>query len=88
MTFTFQSLLKETFMPVEMLGASPIASDRLARPLSPATRAGDFVFVSGQVPTNDQGEVVGMVTAKGVKVEGVALCVPANDLKLAIQDLK
>ena len=45
-------------MPVEMLGASPISSDRLARPLSPATRAGDFVFVSGQVPTNDQGEVV------------------------------
>ena len=45
-------------MPVEMLGASPIASDRLARPLSPAARAGDFVFVSGQVPTNDQGEVV------------------------------
>jgi reactive intermediate/imine deaminase len=45
-------------MPVEMLGSSPIASDRLARPLSPATRAGDFVFVSGQVPTNDQGEVV------------------------------
>jgi S1-C subfamily serine protease len=37
---------------------------------------------------NDRGEVVGMVTAKGVKVEGVALCVPANDLKLAIQDLK
>jgi len=45
-------------MTVEMLGTSPIASDRLARPLSPATRAGDFVFVSGQVPTNDQGEVV------------------------------
>jgi reactive intermediate/imine deaminase len=50
--------LEEIFMPVEMLGASPVASDRLARPLSPATRAGDFVFVSGQVPTNDQGEVV------------------------------
>ena len=45
-------------MPVEMLGASPIASDRLARPLSPATRAGDFVYVSGQVPTDDRGEVV------------------------------
>lgn len=45
-------------MKVEMLGASPLASDRLARPLSPATRAGDFVFISGQVPTNDQGEVV------------------------------
>lgn len=43
---------------VEMLGQSPIASDRLARPLSPATRAGDFVFVSGQVPTDDQGQVI------------------------------
>ena len=43
---------------VEMLGQAPVASDRLARPLSPATRAGDFVFVSGQVPTNDEGEVV------------------------------
>lgn len=43
---------------VEMLGGSPVASDRLARPLSPATRAGDFVFVSGQVPTDEQGQVI------------------------------
>ena len=43
---------------VEMLGQAPLASDRLARPLSPATRAGDFVFVSGQVPTDDQGQVI------------------------------
>ena len=43
---------------------------------------------SGGPAFNDRGEVVGMVTAKGVKVEGVALCVPANDLKSAIQDLK
>jgi reactive intermediate/imine deaminase len=43
---------------VEMLGQSPIASDRQARPLSPATRTGDFVFVSGQVPTDDQGQVI------------------------------
>ncbi|MBA2673532.1 RidA family protein [Ramlibacter sp.] len=43
---------------IEMLGQSPVASDRLARPLSPATRAGDFVFVSGQVPTDDQGQVI------------------------------
>lgn len=43
---------------VELLGQSPVASDRLARPLSPATRAGDFVFVSGQVPTDDQGQVI------------------------------
>lgn len=43
---------------VEMLGQSPLASDRQARPLSPATRAGDFVFVSGQVPTDEQGQVI------------------------------
>lgn len=43
---------------VEMLGQSPLASDRQARPLSPAVRAGDFVFVSGQVPTDDQGQVI------------------------------
>ena len=45
-------------MSVEMLGQSPVASDRQARPFSPATRAGDFVFVSGQVPVDDAGEVV------------------------------
>lgn len=45
-------------MTVELLGTAPLASDRLARPLSPAVRAGDFVFVSGQVPTDDAGQVV------------------------------
>ena len=29
-----------------------------AVPLSPAVRAGDFVFVSGQVPTDTEGDVV------------------------------
>ena len=43
---------------VEMLGQSPVASDRQARPFSPATRAGDFVFVSGQVATGEDGEVI------------------------------
>lgn len=28
-------------------------------PLTPAIRAGDFVFVSGQVPTDESGRVVG-----------------------------
>ena len=45
-------------MTVITLGQPPLASDRLARPLSPAVRAGDFVFVSGTVPTDDQGQVV------------------------------
>lgn len=43
---------------VRLLGQAPNASDRQARPLSPAVRAGDFVFVSGQVPTDAQGQVV------------------------------
>lgn len=50
--------MSQSTSQVELLGQAPIASDRLARPLSPATRAGDFVFVSGQVPTDDQGQVV------------------------------
>lgn len=45
-------------MNIELLGQSPLASDRALRPLSPAVRAGDFVFVSGQVPTDENGEVV------------------------------
>ncbi len=40
------------------LGAEPTASDRQPRPLSPAVRAGDFVYVSGQVPVDAQGHIV------------------------------
>ena len=45
-------------MPLEYLGLPPVASDRQTRPLSPAVRAGDFVYVSGQVPVNAEGELV------------------------------
>ena len=45
-------------MPLEYLGNPPVASDRQARPFSPAVRAGDFVYVSGQVPANAEGEIV------------------------------
>lgn len=40
------------------LGAEPTASDRQPRPLSPAVRVGDFVYVSGQVPVDAQGHIV------------------------------
>src|SRR6478672_7930639 len=43
---------------LEYLGAPPTASDRQVRPFTPAVRAGDFVYVSGQVPVNAQGEIV------------------------------
>jgi reactive intermediate/imine deaminase len=45
-------------MPLEYFGNPPVASDRQARPFTPAVRAGDFVYVSGQVPANDAGEIV------------------------------
>ncbi|WP_198086904.1 MULTISPECIES: RidA family protein [unclassified Variovorax] len=45
-------------MPLEYLGAPPLASDRQVRPFSPAVRAGDFVYVSGQVPVDKNGELV------------------------------
>ena len=43
---------------LEYLGAAPTASDRQVRPFTPAVRAGDFVYVSGQVPVDAQGEIV------------------------------
>ena len=52
-------------MPLEYLGAPPLASDRQARPFSPAVRAGDFIYVSGQVPADANGEIV----AGGIEVQ-------------------
>ena len=52
-------------MPLEHFGNPPLASDRQARPFTPAVRAGDFVYVSGQVPANDTGEIV----AGGIEVQ-------------------
>jgi reactive intermediate/imine deaminase len=45
-------------MPLEYLGNPPLASDKQPRPFSPAVRAGDFVYVSGQVPGNAEGEII------------------------------
>ena len=45
-------------MPIEFLGNPPVASDKQTRPLSPAVRAGDTVYVSGQVPVDAKGEIV------------------------------
>ena len=45
-------------MSLEFLGGSPTASDRQVRPFSPAVRAGDFIYVSGQVPADANGEIV------------------------------
>lgn len=56
-------------MPVQTLGIAPLSSDGKARPISTATRAGDFVFVSGQVPLNDDGTVAaGGITGQTQRV--------------------
>ena len=44
-------------MPLDYLGTAPLASDRQLRPFSPAVRAGDFVYVSGQVPADTNGRM-------------------------------
>lgn len=43
---------------LEYFGNPPVASDYQPRPFSPAVRAGDFVYVSGQVPADENGEIV------------------------------
>lgn len=43
---------------IEHLGGEGFGAARSNMPLSPAVRAGDFVYVSGQVPTDDRGEIV------------------------------
>jgi reactive intermediate/imine deaminase len=58
MKYTFSFQPEGDVMPLEYLGAPPVASDRQARPFSPAVRAGDFIYVSGQVPADANGEIV------------------------------
>jgi reactive intermediate/imine deaminase len=45
-------------MSIEFLGNTPAGSGGQGAPYSPAVKAGPFVFVSGQVPRDDNGEVV------------------------------
>jgi reactive intermediate/imine deaminase len=43
---------------IEYLGGEGAGAAKSTMPLSHAVRAGDFVFVSGQVPTDEKGEIV------------------------------
>ena len=44
-------------MTIERIGAEKTGAGGKQLPFSPAVRAGDFVFISGQVAMNDQGEI-------------------------------
>ena len=43
---------------IEYLGGEGFGAARSLMPLSPAVRAGDYIFVSGQIPTDDTGAIV------------------------------
>lgn len=43
---------------IEYLGGEGFGAARSSMPLSPAVRAGDYIFVSGQIPTDDTGAIV------------------------------
>ena len=45
-------------MPIERLGTQATGPGGKALPFTRATRAGDFVFASGQVPMGPDGEIV------------------------------
>lgn len=44
-------------MAIERIGLERTGAGGQSLPFSPAVRAGDFVFVSGQVAMNDRGEI-------------------------------
>ncbi len=79
-------------MNLKYLGNPPLASDRQPRPFSPAVRAGDFVFVSGQVPADEAGEIVAggieaqtrQVFANLVKVLALAGCTLDDVCKVTV----
>ena len=45
-------------MTIERFGAAPTGPGGRSLPFTKAVRAGDFVFVSGQVPMGTDGEIV------------------------------
>ncbi len=52
-------------MTIERFGAAPTGPGGRSLPFTKAVRAGDFIFVSGQVPMGADGEIVeGNITTK------------------------
>ena len=60
-------------MTIERFGAAPTGPGGRSLPFTKAVRAGDFVFVSGQVPMGADGEIVAgnIVTQTQQTVENV-----------------
>lgn len=77
---------------IEFLGGEGSGAAKSAMPLSHAVRAGDFVFVSGQVPTDEAGAVFSgnvetqtrVVMAKVEKALASAGCTLADVVKSTV----
>lgn len=71
-------------MTIERFGAAPTGPGGRSLPFTKAVRAGDFIFVSGQVPMGADGEIVdGNITAQTRQtIENVKAILQAQGLGL------
>ena len=71
-------------MTIERFGAAPTGPGGRSLPFTKAVRAGDFIFVSGQVPMGADGEIVdgNIATQTRQTIENVKAILQAQGLGL------
>jgi len=71
-------------MTIERFGAAPTGPGGRSLPFTKAVRAGDFVFVSGQVPMGADGEIIAgnIVAQTHQTIENVKAILQSLDLGL------
>ncbi len=71
-------------MTIERFGAAPTGPGGRSLPFTKAVRAGDFIFVSGQVPMGADGEIVAgnIVTQTQQTIENVKAILKEQGLGL------
>ena len=71
-------------MTIERFGAAPTGPGGRSLPFTKAVRAGDFIFVSGQVPMGADGEIVAgnIVTQTKQTIENVKAILKEQGLGL------
>ena len=71
-------------MTIERFGAAPTGPGGRSLPFTKAVRAGDFIFVSGQVPMGADGEIVdgNITTQTRQTIENVKAILQAQGLGL------
>jgi reactive intermediate/imine deaminase len=71
-------------MTIERFGAAPTGPGGRSLPFTKAVRAGDFIFVSGQVPMGADGEIVAgnIVTQTKQTIENVKTILKEQGLGL------